>query len=186
MNRGYTVIEILIALAVSIIGFAALFQMQISSAQGNVSAREMAAAVNLAERHVEALQREAYTWVKPGATGLQTSDWLKKPTGIWHSFTPNGPVDHNGLVHSSVDAQRGSDLRLQRFCVHYQLTPQIGTYADVMSARVRVVWPRNTLDPDILEREDVCDEGSADGFEPNVRDFFTLTLPASVRRHEAE
>ncbi|MBU0554333.1 type II secretion system GspH family protein [Myxococcota bacterium] len=185
MNRGYTIIEILIALVISSVGFAALFQMQISSAQGNISAREMAAAVNLAERYVETLQREAYTWVMPGNNGRQNSAWLNKPLGVWHVFTDN-PVDHNGLVHNSVDANQGSVLRRQRFCVHYRLTAETGTFTDLLSVRVRVIWPRDIQDFDILERRNACDEDAAQAFQPNIREFFTITLPASVRRHDME
>ncbi|MCA9541942.1 MAG: prepilin-type N-terminal cleavage/methylation domain-containing protein, partial [Myxococcales bacterium] len=46
-GAGFTVVEILIAVAVTAVGFAAIFSMQIGTMQGNIAAREMASAVNL-------------------------------------------------------------------------------------------------------------------------------------------
>ena len=62
--KGVTIVEVLLAVAISAIGFAAVFALQISSVQGNISAREVASAVNLAENTADMLQRESYKWVE--------------------------------------------------------------------------------------------------------------------------
>lgn len=176
-SGGFTIIEILIAVVVSAIGFAAIFAMQIGSLQGNISAREMAAAVNLGERYVEMLEREAYMW---NVAAERRSPWLTRTSGQWHSLTEN-PVDHNGRPHNSDDADDGSPLARQRFCVHYWFAPLDATYDGLLNVRVRVIWPRASLDTEPLY--EICPEGQADAFEPNARDWFTITIPATVRRH---
>lgn len=173
--RGFTIIEMLVALVVTMIGFAAIFQLQIGTMQGNISARELAAATNLAERYAEVLHRDAHQWTgfdKPGP-------WLNQAPRVWHSFTP-APIDHNGRAYIDDDDQ-GSPLSRQRFCVHYWFDEGVGPYDGVLTGRVRVVWPRNGLDRDPLY--EICGENDAAGFEPAVVDWFTLTVPVAIRRH---
>ncbi len=173
--KGFTIIEMLIALVVTMIGFAAIFQMQIGTMQGNIAARELAAATNLAERFAEVLHRDANLW-----TGLERpAPYLNQSFRNWHSFTP-APIDHNGRAYVDDDPQ-GSPLARQRFCVHYWMDEGTGTYDGVLTGRVRVVWPRNGLARGPLY--DICGEADAGAFVPSVADWFTLTLPVAIRRH---
>lgn len=173
-GRGFTIVEILVAIVVTMIGFAAIFQMQIGSMQGNIMAREMAAATNLAERFVETLRRDAYQWV----SFELPAPYLNQAAQRWHTFTPT-PVDQNGRAYVDDDRIFGSNLARQRFCVQYWMDPGQGVYDGIMSARVRVVWPRSTVEQSPLY--DVCDD--ADAFVPEAARWFTLTVPATIRRH---
>lgn len=172
---GFTVVEVLIAVAVTAVGFAAIFSLQISSMQGNISARETAAAVNLAERYAEALRREAFAWV----TVQLPAPLLDRAPGQWHTFS-DLPLDHNGRAHESRDPQFGTVLARQRFCVHYWLDrlPE-GRYAGAINARVRVVWPRASLDQEPLD--DVCPEAQANNAEVDPLVFFSVTVPVTLR-----
>ena len=173
-GRGFTIVEILVAIVVTMIGFAAIFQMQIGSMQGNITAREMAAATNLAERYVETLRRDAYQWV-----GFELpAPYLNQAPQRWHSFTPK-PVDQNGRAYVDDDPAFGSNLARQRFCVQYWMDPSQGVYDGIMNTRVRVVWPRSTVEQSPLY--DVCND--ADAFVPEAARWFTLTVPATIRRH---
>lgn len=166
---GFTVIEILIALAITAFGFAAIFSLQIGSVQGNVSARDLAAGVNLAERYAGILRADGSVAL-PGALPPR----LAVGRGRWHSLTPE-PVDHNGL-----DAD-DSTLPRQRFCVHYWIDePQGMAGAGAFNGRVRVVWPGVNLDAEALD--EVCPEGGADGFEEAPGRFYSVTLPVLVRQ----
>ncbi len=169
-------IEIMIAVVVTAIGFAAIFSLQMASIQGNIAAREMGAAVNLAERHLEVLRRDAYSWTSGERPG---GERLGAELDTWHTLTTH-PVDHNGRKFVDDDGEFGSDLARQRFCVHYYLEPLAGAvYDGVLGVRVRVVWPRATLDP--VGLDDVC--ASPDQFRPDVATWFTLSVPATLRRH---
>jgi len=174
-QRGFTLLEVLIAVAISSIGFAAVFAMQVGSMQGNIAAREQGAAAALGERFVEVLRRDSYLW-----TGTTLPGRLAATAGEWHSLTPD-PVDHNGLVNRTVDPANGSAFDRQRFCVHYWLQPLSKTYDGVINLRVRIIWPRAALgDPDFAA---ACPENVADGFVPTVASWYTYMVPATLRRH---
>jgi prepilin-type N-terminal cleavage/methylation domain-containing protein len=178
-QRGFTVIEILIAVAVTAVGFAAIFSLQIGSMQGNISARDLSAAMNLAERYAEVLRRDSYEWNARERPGPR----LSRSTNEWHSFTPNA-VDHNGLASLDDDPEFGSELFRQRFCVHYWFAPLEGLYNRILNVRVRVIWPRTSMDPSGLV--DVCPEDSADGFRLNVRDWYSVVIPMTLRSNDAQ
>lgn len=176
-RRGFTILEILIAVVVTAIGFAAIFSLQIGTMQGNISARETTGAVALGERYVEMLRREAFQWT----SGSPPGPWLDRAPRRWHTLTPL-PVDHNGLPNAEEAGGVGSGLDRQRFCVHYWIDPLTDTYDGVINARVRVIWPRASLDDGDALR-DACLEQAANDFVPNVDRWFTLTVPATIRRH---
>jgi len=164
-TAGFTIIEILIAIGITAFGFAAIFSMQIGSMQGNISARETAAAVNLAERYAESLRWEAYAW--DGQT-LVAGSRISEPLARWRSLTPD-PVDHNGEA----------DQRLSRFCVHYRLDRLAVGYPGALNGRVRVIWARASLDPS--ELDDVCPDGLADGLDVDLNRFYSISVPVTLR-----
>ena len=59
-NQGYTLIEVLIAMAVFSIGILAVAAMQTTSVQGNASARRVTEATALAENQIESLLELPY------------------------------------------------------------------------------------------------------------------------------
>ena len=181
-GRGFTIIEVLIAVVVSAVGFAAIFSMQIASMQGNIAAREMGAAVNLAERHAEQLRADAFMW-----TGLQRpAGRLSAAASRWHTMTDvvggrdGVPVDHNGRPHASADDD-GTPLARQRFCVHYWYEPLGALYDGILNARVRVIWPRDTLNAAVVA--EACTRAGAGDFAPDVSRYMTVTVPVTIRRH---
>jgi prepilin-type N-terminal cleavage/methylation domain-containing protein len=178
-SLGFTIIEVLIAVAISAIGFAAIFSLQIGSMQANIAARDLAAAVNLGERYVEVLHQQSFAW-----TGAELPEpYLNQAPGAWHTFTENA-VDHNARAHQADDLEFGSPLRRQRFCVHYWIDPFDGMYRQLMNGRVRVIWPRTALDPGGLV--DVCPENVADDFDDDVREWFSITMPVALRSNEIQ
>lgn len=196
MNKGFTVIEIMIAVAITAFGFAAIFSLQIGSMQGNISSRDLASGTNLAERYAEVLRRDALMWTNgpaqttvypanrnQGQGGQLATNYLTKAQGQWHSMTAF-PVDHNGEPFVDDDAQNGSQLARQRFCVHYRLDALAGNYDGVMAARVRAIWPRAALDSSALVADDICGTPAAfDGDPDKVSKWFSVTVPATLRRH---
>lgn len=166
---GFTMIEILIALAITAFGFAAIFSLQIGSMQGNIAARDLAVGVNLAERYAGALRAEGSV-----AQPIALPDRLRVERGRWHTLTPE-PVDHNGLTAEE------SGMNRQRFCVHYWLDlPEGQRSADAFNARVRVVWPTANRGVGVLDQ--VCPEGAAGNFVERAGDFYAVTLPVLIRQ----
>jgi Tfp pilus assembly protein PilV len=173
-SKGVTIVEILLAVVISAIGFAAVLSMQISSVQGNISAREVASAVNLAESTIESLQRESYKWV----SAQPPEPYLNRDENEWFTLSPT-PVDHNGRIGKSEDATLGSLTARQRFCVHYMIDSLSGSFGGLISGRVRVVWPYATLSNNDFDA--VCAQDNLDGFVPTVGTWYSLTLPWVVR-----
>ena len=177
-QRGFTVIEILLAVAITTVGFAAIFSLQIGSMQANISARDLSAAMNLAERYTEVLRKDSYTWTESNLPGPR----LNLPLEEWHTLTPD-PVDHNGMASVDDDPEFGSELFRQRFCVHFWLGRLNGIYSQMLTGRIRVIWPRTSMDAS--ELSGVCPEDAADNFRNNVRDWYTVTLPFTLRAGES-
>lgn len=166
-SAGFTIIEILIAVAITAFGFAAIFSLQIGSMQGNIAARETAAAVNIAETYAEWLRVNAFAWngEQPPAAGD-----IAGALGRWRSLTPDGPVDHNNQL----------DRPLSRFCVHYRLDRlPAGGFAGGINGRVRVMWARASLDPG--EMDDICPDGAAAGLVVDLTRYYSISVPVALR-----
>jgi prepilin-type N-terminal cleavage/methylation domain-containing protein len=174
-QAGFTVIEMLIAVIVTAVGFAAVFALQIGTMQGNIAAREYAAANNLAERYMEFLRSEAERWTGPNLPG----PWLNQADNRWHTLTPD-PVDHNGQVNAGITGNPGSNLDRQRYCVHYRLNRQPAPNSGLLEMQVRVIWGRASLGQADLDT--LCPENRANNFNPGgqLADWQSLTLPGMV------
>ena len=172
--KGVTLVETLLAVAISAVGIAAVFSLQISTIQGNIASREVTAAVNLAEGAVATFQRESYKWIQPEPP----EPYLNQAIGQWHTLTPD-PVDQNGRVSPIVDSEKGSLLRRQRFCVHYYVERLTRGYFGLISGRVRVVWPFAALgDVDLAP---ACGADTVGDFQPLVGEWYSFSLPFVVR-----
>src|SRR5580704_14182035 len=66
--RGYTVIEVLMAMTVLTIGGAGVITMQKTSVASNVEARKADVANSIARMWVERLRQDAMGWTTPTAT----------------------------------------------------------------------------------------------------------------------
>jgi prepilin-type N-terminal cleavage/methylation domain-containing protein len=179
--RGFSIIEVLVAVLVSAIGFSAVFALQIRTMQGNISAREQSAAMVLAESALETLRTETYRWrVEAPPSGL-----LSVTRNTWHTLTPNGPVDQAGLPLESGGVL-GSQLTRQRFCVHYWLEAMVGTFSNMLNVRIRILWPRSPQDTWDLAQ--VCTDDGAAAFRENLPDniarWNSLVLPGALRMRD--
>jgi len=179
--RGFSLIEVLVAVLVSAVGFSAVFALQIRTMQGNISAREQSAAMVLAESAFETLRTEAYRWrVETPPAGL-----LSVSRNVWHTASPNGPVDQAGLP-LEAGGVLGSQLARQRFCVHYWLENMAGTFSNMLNVRIRIIWPRSPQDTGNLA--DICTEGGASAFRENLPEnialWNSLVLPGALRMRD--
>ena len=167
-RRGYTVIEVLVAISMLIISSAGIAALQKITVQGNGNARELATASQLARTWVERLRTDATSWNYSTATGVAsdlTSDtlWLRQvevQPNTW--FRPVASTIGGSVSYMSpgFDLQ-GNDviptnLGLAYYCTHVRLSwmyPQ-----EVIRADVRVVWKRQTGG---VTSVGVCDDAQA-------------------------
>ena len=105
--QGYTLIEVLIAIAIFSIGFLAIAAMQTTSVQGNASARRVTEATALAENQIESLLELPY------------DDNDLDPALNPHEVT-QGPYTINwNVTDSDLDADGANDAKIISVTVNW-------------------------------------------------------------------
>jgi prepilin-type N-terminal cleavage/methylation domain-containing protein len=152
-ERGYTATEVLVAMTLFAIGASGVVGMMRANVSGNLDARTLDVANNIARGWEDRLRRDASYWTKvPGGTvgtDLSTTRWLSATTdapAAW--FVPAVPgagveqgsspaYDLVGRELSNVDANVAERVV---FCTQLRLTWLVT--GRVARAEVRVFWPR--------------------------------------------
>ena len=146
---AYTVVEVMMALAILSIGATGVVAMQKASLVGNLRARDLATANAIASAWMERLRMDSLKWVAlPGnLTSISQTEWLKvvgsdfptvnSPEGEWIVPPPLGAM----YLSPGADV-RGVDTTTvpeQGFCTHLRLTQVL---PNLIRAEVRVFWLR--------------------------------------------
>ena len=192
--RGYTLIEVLVGSAVTVVGFLALTHLQTSVLKANENAWNMTGAVRLATHVQETSRSEALRWYNDtynGAGGVAQNDflylrWVGPPnlngTSGWRSagFYPDGTpfalVNQVG-IQPAWDAgvlRHVPGNRNARYCVEYRLTWLVPDF--LIRSEVRVLWPRPGA------RAGLYDSCPADMVN-HPEDVFSITIPATVMKN---
>jgi len=74
-QRGYTAVEVMLAIAILAVGAAGVMSMQKAAIQGNVDARKMDMANAIAREWVERLRRDTTTWTLPSESQPSGTNW---------------------------------------------------------------------------------------------------------------
>ena len=148
--RGYTLIEVMIALVVFMVALLGLVALQKASVAGVNKGREHTAAVNIARFVMTEIQSEVASW--PLTQSVASSEDLPMVAlglttpGRWTALADGDVAAADDfrldayLEHSERDFYSSSQDTAP-FCVHYMLTP-LGPNQELIRARVRVVWPK--------------------------------------------
>lgn len=190
-TRAYTVVELMMALAVMTVGVGGIMAMQKVTVASNMNAKNIAIATHVGQSFLDELTAEAHTWTS--SAGLSKTVWLKEAgeegtESEWfvpaHSTTRHmGPAfDALGSVVAPDDvADEG------QFCVHLRLswlspvTNAGKTGAGLLRAEARVYWKREgiglmgegVVGPCVTPEE-------FDGAEPAA--FHTIYLSTAIRQ----
>jgi type IV pilus assembly protein PilV len=160
-TRGYTAVELLMALAVFAIGTSGIIALQKVTVVSNQHAKNLAIATQIAQSWVSQLTADAALWNNPspvtGRDDVTDGRWLRQVSpgvGVW--FQPDfdgvrqfGPAfDALGNVVNPTTQQR----QQIQFCTHVRLTQLYPSTAGggLIRAEVRVFWLRDgeaSLDP---------------------------------------
>lgn len=152
--RGYTLVEIAVALAVLAVGAAGVIAMQKATGIGNVNARNIATANRIAAKWAERLQVDALLW--NDVSGYSGAHWLSKATLAPAKWTL--PAEVPGLASPDADIL-GADIfppdpAAPAFCTHLRLLALPGSAAGLATlpqpptvpavrAEIRVFWRRS-------------------------------------------
>ncbi len=156
VRRGYTVVEVMMALSVLSIGATGIVAMQKVTLLGNTRARDLATASAIASGWIERLRADGARWTFNGTTlttTLASTQYLSLPQGVW-SRPAVGGVGMTGA--SSTTDVKGMDTAVvgeTAFCVNIRMqtmvnnpaancAPLPATCPSAIRAEVRVYWLR--------------------------------------------
>lgn len=163
LARGYTTIEVMLAMTILTIGAAGVMSMQRAAIQADRDARDMDVGTAVARTWVERVRREASFWTLPGATNANNNLNGTGVGGIANCPDINGHVDQGWFIPAVVNDSDGNptgpifdslgrDIAAPadpdaRFCAHLRLDSEVlaGGISPVTRLTVRVFWPRNLL-----------------------------------------
>lgn len=177
-RRGFTLLEILMAVLIVVIGVIGIMAMQIVAIQANSTARDTTEAVNVGEHFATLLQQDASQWTL--GSDLTSTTYLSDVGADWQVAFSGEPVNIMGVPAGDLDTK---EVGRAKFCVGYRL--EWAVTGEVITGLVRIYWPK-------LGGDDVfsdCGPGGNGGGSLSVSDLDTeapganmVTFPVSVRR----
>jgi type IV pilus assembly protein PilV len=163
--RGYTVVEVIIALTMLAIGTSGIIAMQKVTAVANRDARNLVLANQIARTWIERLRADALQWNHPSPTNaisdLGDTRWLKNVNSTW--FRPSAD---NPKMTPTADAFGNDvpDTELEKgiYCTNVRLTWLYGPPPNVappylLRAEVRVYWLRDGGGGVVQAGKPICD-----------------------------
>jgi prepilin-type N-terminal cleavage/methylation domain-containing protein len=173
--RGYTVVEVIMAIAVLTLGALGVIAMQKATLIGNTNARNLATATTLAQSWIERLRVDVQAWNEvAGAQDLGDTKWISTilTTGGWVSpdvLSAGGPPYPIGSPQADVMGADvfGADKSAPAFCTQVRLTrfasspttcvakagstshdPNLCTLYRMIRVEVRVYWDKSVRQVD--------------------------------------
>lgn len=181
--RGYTIVELLMAMTVFAIGVTGIAAMQKITLASNLHAKQLAIATHIAQSWQERLTADTALWPSTALalTGTQwlaasaEAEWVRAPTNTAGSF---------GAMFDPL-GQFTTDVNNAYFCVDIRLTPMSssGTTAvqgnGLIRSEVRVFWPREGREPSGAA---YCDPNEGASIGPGSDDDFHFVYDVSAVR----
>lgn len=166
-RRGFTIVELMMALALFAVGVTGLVAMQLSTTHSNRIAKDLATATQLARTWQERLTMDGNLWGGPNAWTIDNTVWLdlvQVSNATWVLPTASGTFGPSA-------GSRGEPVALADayFCTHIRLTRLLNeTGAGLIRSEVRVFFPKGPVawsggDPYCVGAADVADIGSSIG-----------------------
>ena len=146
-RRGYTIVELMMSLAVLAIGVSGIISMQKVTLASNQHAKNLAIATHIGQAWLDALAGEAGQWVQGGnftnttwLSNVASADWFRpgwdNERELGAAFNALGtPISDDA---ADAHAQFCVDLKLQ--WLHSDTVPETG--GGLIRAQVRVFWRR--------------------------------------------
>lgn len=200
-QQGFTIMEVMIAIGVMMVGSMAIIGMQVQAQRQNQLAREYLTATQFAQTWVERLKVDALMWTQPAVPNgaptpiqvLQNTTYLSAVLGTGASFGPITPTalsfHKQGATHQGYDIPGNTGLsytdpfgasRSQTYCAGARAAWVY--YGRAMRADVRVFWPKPGAD--IVTDFAGCVDGS-DALRPGggslVSKYHVVYLPTVLR-----
>ena len=197
-RRGFTLIEVMIAIGIMTVGSLGILSMHHAVSGANRSAHEMNTALAITERWIERVDRDSLSWSEPGlnSSTLTGTTYLAPlaatTTGTnWFTPAPALSTESYGFDYFGNDTSTASEIK---YCTNLRLS----WIRQGSSARVDIRtfcyraghMPGTATHPDWVSgsnfRGAYCDAATADGWgivtAPNVDAVFASTVVQWLRR----
>ncbi len=195
-ERGFSLMELMMVIVITTIGFMALINMQVGTLHAVNESRSMMEAVNLGEHFIETLKSEAIAWnddasatILQGGLAAQFphlryvgqatvnggSGWIEgyRSTAQDRRVGPMGNADATWDAGIATEIPPGQN---RRYCLHYRLTWLVPDY--LVRADVRVLWLR---DEGQITKYQTCGVGTQ--MEQDMSNVGSITVPATLMRN---
>jgi len=146
-RRGYTMIEVMMALAILAVGASGVMALQRVTLIANSNARNVAMANQIAAAWADRLQADAVQWNNPQTgSDLDETRWLNMVTTSapgtpteWFVPASTSPF---GSAYADINGDDiyGAATDPAAYCTHVRLTQ---LYPTMIRAEIRVFWARN-------------------------------------------
>lgn len=146
--RGYTVVELMMALVIFAIGVTGVVAMQKVTSNANGHAKNLAIATHIAQSWQERLAVDATQWGQNGTAVITNTTWVNgvNSSEEWVLPAQNTTLDFGpgfDALGSFVDITTTAGAARAVFCTHLRLTHLLTTEGSrLVRSEVRVFWPK--------------------------------------------
>jgi type IV pilus assembly protein PilV len=191
-SRGYTVIEVMIALTLLAVGTSGIIAMQKVTAIANRDAKTLVIATQVGRTWLERLRVDATQWNHPsalsGTSDLGDTRWLKTVNGVW--FRPTDDLAGSPTADALGNDVRDTDLTNGVFCSNVRLTWLYGPPPTpppyLIRAEVRVYWLRDGGGGSVESGKTICDPGiDLSKISPAVERYHFVYLTTAIAQNMA-
>lgn len=201
-EKGFTLVEVMVALGVMTISAMALFGMQAQATRANVRARDMTVASQIAQNAIERLKLDGLAWntIADPVSDLRNTSWLNlinaatpgdfmsMPEATDPTRAGTTPVLSNGFdlygIQVPISGATAAELAAIRYCSSMRLGWIYNTNR-VIRADVRVWWSKELPTRAIMSDFPNCaDDDSA--LRPGgalFANYHTVYLSTVIRPH---
>ena len=147
-QRGYTLVELMMALALFAVAVLGIISMQKVTVASNAHAKNVALAQRIAQAWAGQLEMDATAWRNPASFG---PGWLNS-NNLWERPVYIGARGFSGAFDALGNPLADADVANARFCTHVRMA---WLYPDTMGAggngmlraEIRVFWLRDSEGP---------------------------------------
>jgi prepilin-type N-terminal cleavage/methylation domain-containing protein len=153
-RRGYTIVELLMALTVLAIGISGVIAMQKITVTSNQHAKNLATATHIAQAWQERLAADAVQWNHPSprlnVDDINDTLWLRQVVGsqgVWFRPAYAKSLDFGAGFDALGNVVAEADMEQAAYCTHLRLTPLYPATAGngLIRAEIRVFWARDGM-----------------------------------------
>lgn len=143
-SRGFTVVELLMSLAIFAISATGILALQVVASRTNTHAKDLATATQVARSWQDKLAMDALLWGGPGNLPIAQTQWVQLVNAQENQwFQPlNDLAGTFGPAADTLGAFLANPAQAY-FCTHIRLTRLFATPgAQMLRSEVRVFWPK--------------------------------------------